>query len=154
MFVVVFGVFSSMLRSALSNVLPSPALFILTGLLELSGGMHVLSGLAMPQGLKFIAASFFLAFGGFSIHAQTKAVLAQAGLQDLPVFFPKLLHAALSACLSIPVYLLFRETLRAAQSFSCVFRADVCWLSGFLAGGLIFLTFQKIAGSILRQDRV
>ena len=154
MFVVVFGVVSSMLQSILSSVLPAAALIFITGLLELSGGMHALSRLSMPQGLKFMTASFFLAFGGLSVHAQTKAVLAQSGLQDLPVFFPKLLHALLSACLSVPVYLLFQKTLRTAQTFAPLFAGGAYWLFGLSASGLIFLVFQKIAGSILEQHRV
>ena len=154
MFVVVFGVVSSMLQSILSSVLPATALVFITGLLELSGGMHALSNLALPQGLKFMAASFFLAFGGLSVHTQTKAVLAQAGLQDLPVFLPKLKHALLSACMSLPAYLLFQEKLRAAQTFAPAFQAGSCWLFGLLASGLIFFVFQKIAGSILAQHRV
>ena len=71
----------------------------------------------MPQGVKFALASFFLAFGGLSVHAQTKAVLSSAGLEGLPVFFPKLLHALLAGVLSLPVYALFRAQLEAAQVF-------------------------------------
>ena len=86
MFVVVFGVVTAMVQTALRPVLPDWALVIVSGLLELSGGASALAEAAMPQGVKFALASFFLAFGGLSVHAQTKAVLSSAGLEGLPVF--------------------------------------------------------------------
>lgn len=50
MFVVVFGVVTAMVQTALRPVLPDWALVIVSGLLELSGGASALAEAAMPQG--------------------------------------------------------------------------------------------------------
>ena len=108
----------------------------------------------MPQGAKFFLASFFLAFGGLSVHAQTKAVLSSAGLEGLPVFFPKLLHALLASILSIPVYALFRARLEAAQAFLSQAPVLPFAVMELMLCAAICLAFRKMAGSNLRRDRV
>lgn len=154
MFVVVFGVVTAMVQTALRPVLPDWALVIVSGLLELSGGASALAEAAMPQGVKFALASFFLAFGGLSVHAQTKAVLSSAGLEGLPVFFPKLLHALLASILSIPVYALFRARLEAAQAFLSQAPVLPFAVMELMLCAAICLAFRKMAGSNLRRDRV
>ena len=152
MFVVVFGVVTAMVQTALRPVLPDWALVIVSGLLELSSGASALAEAAMPQGVKF--ASFFLAFGGLSVHAQTKAVLSSAGLEGLPVFFPKLLHTLLASILSIPVYALFRARLEAAQTFLSQAPVLPFAVMELMLCAAICLAFRKMAGSNLRGDRV
>ena len=154
MFVVVFGVVTAMVQTALRLVLPDWALVIVSGLLELSGGASALAEAAMPQGAQFFLASFFLAFGGLSVHAQTKAVLSSAGLEGLPVFFPKLLHALLAGILSIPVYALFRARLEAAQTFLSQAPVLPFAVMELMLCAAICLAFRKMAGSNLRRDRV
>ena len=154
MFVVVFGVVTAMVQTALRPVLPDWALVIVSGLLELSGGASALAEAAMPQGVKFAIASFFLAFGGLSVHAQTKAVLSSAGLDCLPVFFPKLLHALLAGVLSLPVYALFRAQLEVAQVFLPQAPALLLPAMELMLCAAICLAFRKMAGSNLRGDRV
>ena len=154
MFVVVFGVVTAMVQTALRPVLPDWALVIVSGLLELSGGASALAEAAMPQGVKFALASFFLAFGGLSVHAQTKAVLSSAGLEGLPVFFPKLLHALLAGVLSLPIYALFRAQLEAAQVFLPQAPALLLPAMELMLCAAICLAFRKMAGSNLRRDRV
>lgn len=154
MFVVVFGVLTAMVQAALRPLLPDWALVIVSGLLELSGGASALAAAVMPQGVKFALASFFLAFGGLSVHAQAKAVLSSMGLDGLPVFLPKLLHALLAGILSFPVYALFRAQLQTAQAFLpqppfLLFPA----LEISLCAALCF-AFRKMAGSNLRRNRV
>ena len=154
MFVVVFGVLAAMAQAALRPVLPDWALVIVSGLLELSGGASALAEASMPVGAKFALASFFLAFGGLSVHAQTKAVLSSAGLGDLPVLFPKLLHALLAGILSIPVFALLRTQLEAAQAFS-LGASTLPLAAGELAlCAALCLSFRKMAGSNLRRNRV
>ena len=154
MFVTVFGVLSALIQSALAGLLPAWAAFLPAGLLELSGGADALARAPLSQGVKFIGASFFLAFGGLSVHAQTKAVLHAAGLDALPVFVPKLLHALAAALLSVPVYLLFQDRLDAAPAFAWSAPAGIFWLSGPVFAASVFLLFRKMAGSNLQQDRV
>lgn len=154
MFVLVFGILGAMAQTALSPLLPAWTLTLVSGAFELSGGASALSKLSAPLGMKFVLASFFLAFGGASVHAQTKAVLGAAGLYDLPVFLPKLRHALFAALLSVPVYILFRKPLSAAAAFS----GGVSFLfpiaaEFFLCAALIFL-FRKMAGSNFSGHRV
>ena len=154
MFVLLFGVLTAMVQSALKRLLPPSALTALSGILELSGGAAALAELALAQRVKFTLASMLLAFGGLSVHAQTRAVLAPAGLAALPVFLPKLLHALTAGLLSIPVYLLFQAQLASAPVFAAAGAA-----SGFAAaqpalGVLACLIFRKMAASNLRRNRV
>ena len=69
---------------------------LLTGILELGGGIGVMSGLSpAPQNLAL--ASFLLGFGGLSVHCQTLSVVAGAELGTARHFLGRLLHGALSA---------------------------------------------------------
>ena len=154
MFVVVFGVLGAMVQTALRPVFPAWALVVVSGLLELSGGAGALAAAAMPQGVKFMLASFFLAFGGLSVHAQTKAVLSSMELEDLPVFFPKLLHALLAGALSIPVYLLFAAQLESAQAFGAETAPLLLPAVEFFLCAAICLVFRKMAGSNFPAGRV
>ena len=86
--------------------------------------------------------------------AQTKAVLSSAGLEGLPVFFPKLLHALLASILSIPVYALFRARLEAAQAFLSQAPVLPFAVMELMLCAAICLAFRKMAGSNLRGDRV
>lgn len=154
MFVVVFGILTAMAQSALHSFLPAWALAALAGILELSGGVSQLAGLTASQGVKFTLASFFLAFGGLSVHAQTKTVLSAAGLDGLPVFLPKLLHALTAAVLSVPVYLFFHSRLSSAPVFAGT-SPNLLYAAlqsfGCLAACLFF---RKMAGSNLKRNRV
>ena len=154
MFVIVFAVLSAMLNGVLTHLLPARAAAILTGVLELSGGAAALAQASFSQGAKFVLSSMLLAFGGLSVHAQTKAVLEQAGLSGLRVFLPKALHAALAGLISVPVYALFRAQLEAAPAFA----AERGWLLPAAAqavlGAAACIGFRKMAGSNLRRHRV
>lgn len=87
MFVLLFGVLTALVQSALKAFLPPLALTALSGILELSGGAGALAELALAQGVKFTLASMLLAFGGLSVHAQTRAVLTPTGAGQ-PSGFP------------------------------------------------------------------
>ena len=69
---------------------------LLTGFLELGGGISAMDGLSdAPRNLAL--ASFILGFGGLSVHCQTLAAVADAGIGTRRHFFGRLLHGALSA---------------------------------------------------------
>ena len=154
LFAIVFGVLSSMATGVLAQFLPAWAGAVLTGILELSGGAAALGAVSISQGAKFVLSSMLLAFGGLSVHAQTKAVLEQAGLANLHVFPAKLLHAALAGALSVPVYALFRTRLEAQAAFA----ADSSWLFAAAAqlalGGGICLACLKLGAGNPQRNRV
>ena len=154
MFAVVFGVLTAMVQSALRPVFPDWALTCVAGLLELSAGADALAKASLSCGAKFTLASFFLAFGGLSVQAQTRAVLLSAGLEELPVFLPKLFHALLAALVSVPVYALFRARLQTAQTASVCTDPFPGALSGLVVCAALCAAFRKMAGSNLRRDRV
>ena len=80
---------------------------LLTGVLELGGGIGAMSGLSpAPQNLAL--ASFLLGFGGLSVHCQTLSVIAGTELNAARHFWGRLLHGALSAGITLllcPVFL-------------------------------------------------
>ena len=154
LFAIVFGVLSSMATGVLTQFLPVWAGAVLTGILELSGGAAALGEASFSQGAKFALSSTLLAFGGLSVHAQTKAVLEQAGLSGLRVFGPKLLHALVAGALSVPVYALFKTQLEAQAAFA----ADSSWLFAAAAqlalGGGICLACLKLGAGNPQRNRV
>ena len=130
LFVTVFSAISALFRLL---PIPEPLRPLLIGMLELSGGANALAAAALPDGVKLITASFLLAFGGISIHAQTKALLLDAGLPDAPVLLPKLLHALLAALLTA----------------ACLTPAGI-----FLPVGIFSLFFLKVMAGNLRTKRI
>ena len=76
---------------------------LLTGILELSGGIGAMAGLSPTPG-NLALASFLLGWGGLCVHLQSAAVAAPAGIKTTGRGWGKLLHGALSAMIS---YILF-----------------------------------------------
>ncbi len=72
---------------------------LLTGLLELGGGIGALRGQS-PDAVSLALAAFLLGWGGLSVLLQTRAVLADTPLVDAPLGRCKLLHGLLSALLA------------------------------------------------------
>lgn len=133
MFVTIFSVFSALLRFFLEPLLPPALLPFATGILELSCGTQALADSCLPFRLQLVLSSFLLAFGGISIHAQTKALLLDAGLPDAPVLLPKLLQSCIAALLTV----LFLHP----AGIVCVI-------------GSISLCFLKLISGNLRANRV
>ena len=117
-------------------------------------GAGALAELALAQGVKFTLASMLLAFGGLSVHAQTRAVLTPTGLGSLPVFLPKLLHALTAGLLSIPVYRLFDAQLASSAAFAACGAGAGFALMELTLSVLACLIFRKMAASNLHRDRV
>ena len=72
---------------------------LLTGLLELGGGIGALRGLCLDAGNMALAA-FLLGWGGLSVLLQSRAVLAGTPLGRAPLARSKLLHGLLSAAIA------------------------------------------------------
>lgn len=100
LFVTLFSVGSGLLRFLTKDVLP-PALFaIVSGMLELSGGIAALGDCQLPLRLCLTAASFLLAFSGLSVCAQTAAILTEDDLFPTGYLFVRLLQGLLAAALT------------------------------------------------------
>ncbi|MEK4565435.1 sporulation integral membrane protein YlbJ [Alkalihalobacillus sp. FSL R5-0424] len=71
----------------------------ISGLFEITSGAHLLSTVDAHLLEKVIVASFFIAFGGFSIQAQVASILSETDLRFKPFFIGRLLHGCFSAVL-------------------------------------------------------
>lgn len=112
-FVIFFSVLLALLRGAGILALFSSAagLFgmseacsgaLAAGLLELTNGAALLTGIAPPRAA-FALAAFLLGFGGLSVHCQAMTFIAPAGLSARKYFIGKCVQAALSALIAVPV---------------------------------------------------
>ena len=110
-FVVLFCVLSGMLESVgffsaaarllspLTGASPEMIRALLTGLLELSGGIGALRGLP-PCRAHFILCAFLCGWGGLSVQMQTLAVLAETDLDCSRQLLTRLLSGLLGALLA------------------------------------------------------
>lgn len=76
---------------------------LLTGVLELGGGLGAMEGLSPTAG-NLALASFLIGFGGLSVQAQSAAVLRGTDLRLTFPFFCKLAHGVLSALLTVLLF--------------------------------------------------
>ena len=70
---------------------------ILNGLLEITKGLSMLENLSLPIISKAILATFFLSFGGFSIHLQIISILNKYHPNYYIYLLSRILHAAISS---------------------------------------------------------
>ena len=108
--VVLFRVIITFLERWFFWLLDKEEFVLLSGILELANGcmnLQILGG----EGARFVAASFFLGFGGLCVALQTFSVTARAGL-NIGSYFPgKILQAIISSLLAWPsALLLYPET--------------------------------------------
>ncbi|MEN0643954.1 sporulation integral membrane protein YlbJ [Alkalicoccobacillus gibsonii] len=80
----------------LSSQLSMP---FISGLFEITSGAHLLSTADAQLLEKVVVASFFIAFGGFSIQAQVASILSETDLRFRPFFVGRVLHGCFSALL-------------------------------------------------------
>ena len=109
-FVVIFSVMTGLLQneifhfagllSANTGVELTAVKALLTGLLELGGGLGSMEGLA-PTVENLALAAFLIGFGGISVQAQSAAVLRGTDLKLTVPFLCKLAHGMLSALLTV-----------------------------------------------------
>ena len=128
-FVTAFSVFSNLLLLALRAALPPAAQALLTGTLELSGGLLALSALNLPLCWKLTAAAALCAFGGLCVFLQTKAVLQAAGLACTGYLRAKLTQALFAAALAFCA----APLLPPAQSAAALTSTHPFWLPAAFA---------------------
>lgn len=154
MFALTFGVLAAMVRLLAARLFPPEAVRLFSGALELACGMQALGAMQASQGVKFVLCSFFLAFGGLSVHAQTRSVLRAAQLAEVQVFRPKLLQGLLAALLGAVGYALAAPELLAAQTAGMAFSPGAAYAAALLLTGAACVIFRKMAGSNFARHRV
>lgn len=90
--------------------LPAPlrtAAPFLSGLTEITTGIHTISGTTLPLQVKFTAIVCCTAFGGFSTVAQTSCMLNGTGLSIFTYLKGKLVNAAAAGLLCLFVFVVF-----------------------------------------------
>lgn len=99
----IFGIITCFLIIVLiieTNIKISPiSNSILTGLLELTSGVKSVSTLDISLKLKIYLSTFFISFGGFSVHAQIFNVLENYKIKYFPFFLSRIIHGCISVLL-------------------------------------------------------
>lgn len=70
---------------------------ILSGILEMTGGIKNISLLNIPLNLKTSIITFFISFGGFSIHMQVMSILSKTNIKYLPYFVARIIHGLIAS---------------------------------------------------------
>lgn len=148
MFVAAFSVLARLLTLASAHILPDGACTVLTGMLELSGGIAALAAMPIALRWKLALASFFLGFGGLCVWMQTQAVLAPAGLSGCGMLLAKLAQGLLAALITFFLAPLLPETVTASTG-----TLPGAFAAGLLACGGICLGWRKMRVEIPAEIR-
>lgn len=148
MFVAAFSVLARLLTLASAHILPDGACTVLTGMLELSGGIAALANLPITLRWKLALASFFLGFGGLCVCMQTQAVLAPAGLSGCGMLLAKLAQGLLAALITFFLAPLLPEAVTASAG-----TLPGAFAAGLLACGGICLGWRKMRVEIPAEIR-
>ena len=148
MFVAAFSVLARLLTMAAAHILPDGVCTVLTGMLELSGGIAALANLPIALRWKLALASFFLGFGGLCVRMQTQAVLAPAGLSGCGMLLAKLAQGLLAALITFFLAPLLPETVTASAGM-----LPGAFAAGLLACGGICLGWRKMRVEIPAEIR-
>lgn len=148
MFVAAFSVLARLLTLASAHILPDGACTVLTGMLELSGGIAALAAMPIALRWKLALASFFLGFGGLCVWMQTQAVLAPAGLSGCGMLLAKLAQGLLAALITFFLAPLLPETVTASAG-----TLPSAFAAGLLACGGICLGWRKMRVEIPAEIR-
>lgn len=70
---------------------------LISGILEMTGGIRNISLLDIPLHIKASIITFFISFGGFSIHMQVMSILSNTNIKYIPYFISRLLHGFISS---------------------------------------------------------
>ena len=148
MFVAAFSVLARLLTMAAAHILPDGVCTVLTGMLELSGGIAALANLPIALRWKLALASFFLGFGGLCVWMQTQAVLAPAGLSGCGMLLAKLAQGLLAALITFFLAPLLPEAVTASAG-----TLHGAFAAGLLACGGICLGWRKMRLEIPAEIR-
>ena len=148
MFVAAFSVLARLLTMAAAHILPDGVCTVLTGMLELSGGIAALANLPIALRWKLALASFFLGFGGLCVWMQTQAVLVPAGLSGCGMLLAKLAQGLLAALITFFLAPLLPETVTASAG-----TLPGAFAAGLLACGGICLGWRKMRVEIPAEIR-
>lgn len=98
---IVLGVITTcLIITSLININP-----FFNGLLEITQGLNFISTTNINILIKVLVTTFYICFGGFSIHAQVFSILSNKKIKYIPYLLARIMHGIIS---SIIVYILFK----------------------------------------------
>ena len=69
----------------------------LCGLFEMTGGIKNIAALNIPINIKATIITFFISFGGFSIHMQVMSFLSNTNIKYIPYLIARILHGIIAS---------------------------------------------------------
>ena len=70
---------------------------LITGIIEMTTGLKFLSMSNYPQIVKILTSTFFISFGGLSVHAQIMDILKEKKVKYLPFLLARITHSVVSS---------------------------------------------------------
>ena len=91
--------FFLIIRNLLNVIIPLSSLSntILSGCLEMTQGIYAVSNLALPLSWKASLITFFLSFGGLSVHMQVYSIISETKIKYKCFLKARIIHAFLSS---------------------------------------------------------
>jgi len=88
----------TLITSFISNLLNLSILekCLLSGILEMTQGIKNIASLEISNYLKAVLTSFFISFGGISVHMQVLSIIAEYNIKYKPFFIARILHSILT----------------------------------------------------------
>lgn len=81
----------------------------ISGSIEMTSGLKYLTNSALPSYTKIVTATFFLSFGGLSVHAQIMNILKEKKVKYLPFLISRTIHAIISALIIFSLHFLANQ---------------------------------------------
>lgn len=99
----------TILTSLIDNILNLNSLnsLIVSGILEMTQGIKNVNNLNLSIYLKTVLITFFISFGGLSIHMQVLSIISEAKLKYKYYFLARIIHSILSIILVSILYFIF-----------------------------------------------
>ena len=129
--------------AAVTGFSPADAQNLLTGMLEMTGGVARVASENSPLPHRLILTAFLLGWAGLSVHAQALSFIGGKSLSLSPYFLGKWLHGTLSALFMLVFTRLFPIAVPAwfSPGFSGVFTFSpgVLLCLSLLSGGILWM---------------
>ncbi len=109
--ILIFGTitFFLIITTILNNILQLNSYHqtILNGIFEMTQGLKYTSELSIPLVYKATLATFFISFGGLSVHIQTLGILSNTKIKYYPFLIARIIHGGIASLL---IYLILGYT--------------------------------------------
>lgn len=161
-FIVLFSIISTILLETGAILAISKIVFptldktvsysIITGLLEVTNGVNLLSTASLPLKQKLVFTAFLIGFGGFSIHAQTISVIAKTDIKISSYLIGKTIQGILAGALTYLalLYTNFSEILLTPVFSSIEYNSnEFNTILSVITGAFVFVTIFKAVQTLL-----